>query len=435
MNPRPKFPRPRSVTPGVSAVRSVIAAGTLVALTMAGCSLPDSLSGRSSSPAKKPAPAPAQAAPLQARPLEEAAVVGQVREYDALNDLARFLAGLEGGERSSLRRYRNTPEWEAHRKRMELYWNHFEIVRYRHIRYWRETETPDLVGAGLVFYPFSGPDFLFANAFFPYGGRYVMCGLEDAELLPDLQSLSDAEIAQGLNGLSHSLDEILGASYFVTKEMKTELKATRFRGTLPIILLFMARTGHHIVSVQPVGLNESGELYVREGAPVGHDAPGLQIICQTPTGRRKDVYYFQEDLSDDNLRRDRRLFALLDGMGRPVTFVKSASYLMHYDYFSEIREGILKRSVALLQDPSGIPFRLIAPGSWQISLYGNYTGTLDMFKEHYQADLARAYQTRAYPVKPVNFGIGYMNDPTRTSILVARFAVSPSLRAVPVTLR
>ena len=339
--------------------------------------------------------------------------------FDTLNDQARFLAGMSGGRNSELRGLRETAAWEKHRRSMDHLWNYFSGSRYGRIQAWRDSEMPDLVSPGLVFYPFSGPDFLFADAFFPGAKQYVMCGLEGTDPLPDPNRLSAAEVSQGLNGIAGSLDTVLGASYFITKEMNVDLQATRFRGTLPLLMVFMARTDHSIVSVRGIDLTPSGQAVGRGAA--GNAAPGWHIVCRSPQGQRKDVYYFREDLSNGTLASDRRLLSFVNSRGTPVTFVKSASYLMHDSNFSVVRNEVLNRSFAVLQDPSGVPYRFYQNEQWDLALYGNYVRTLDVFKHNYQSDMAAAYRNRSpHPVKPMDFGIGYQYNAATTALILAR---------------
>ena len=72
----------------------------------------------------------------------------------------------------------------------------------------------------VVFYMFSGPDFLYANAFFPNASTYVMSGLEPIGSVPDLTKLSRDSLAHGLSNIEESLNSILRYSFFQTIEMR-----------------------------------------------------------------------------------------------------------------------------------------------------------------------------------------------------------------------
>ena len=62
--------------------------------------------------------------------------------------------------------------------------------------------------------------------------------------------------------------------------------------------------------------------------------------------------------------------------------------------------------------------RSFAEHGWNVTLYGNYQGTLDIFSNHQQSDLIAAYQR--YGAQPLSFGIGYLYNPERTSLMVGR---------------
>lgn len=433
------LPEPVSLFPSRRAKLSSLSASLLLVLVawllaVAGCSMPNVLRGRDGAlgdggyqgflsgsladaagnnrPYQRPEATPTNV------PAGGSMAVGPY-EYDRLNDQARFLAGMPGGANSPLRSLRETGAWQSHRQTMDHLWNFFANTRYGRVQTWRDTEMPDLVAPGVVFYPFSGPDFLFADAFFPGAQQYVMCGLEGTDPLPHPTQLSAPELTQGLSGISASLDTVLGASYFITREMNVDLQATRFRGTLPLLMVFMARTGHVITDIRGIDLTPAGEAVGRGAA--GNAAPGWHIVCQTPQGQRKDVYYFREDLSNDTLATDKRLLSFVNSRGVPVTFVKSASYLMHDSHFSIVRNQVLSRSLAVLQDPSGVPYRYFQNRGWNLALYGNYVTTLDVFKDNYQPDMAAAFRYHSpHPVKPMDFGIGYQQSYATSSLMLAR---------------
>jgi hypothetical protein len=357
------------------------------------------------------APRPVAPAPATG-PDSGGAPIAHTGNYSKINDTARFLAGLPGGGDARLRSLRATAGWQAHARRMDQQFGIFDRGYLPKVRAFR-SELGGLTSPGVLFYPFSGPDYLYARGFFPGAGSYVLVGQEGVDALPDLDTLSDGEILAGLNGLSNSLKSLTGASYFITKDMRVDLASTRFRGTLPLILAMVARGGQSIQSVEPVGISSSSALTSRSG---GAACPGWLIVAD---GRR--IYYFQEDLSNGTLGGDQRLLTFVRSQGSPVTFVKSASYLMHSDSFSAIRDFVVNDSRAILQDSSGVPYRILNASGLNLTLYGNYTGPLDVFPERRQDDLAAAYRDRApHPVKPLDFGVGYLRNPATACLIVAR---------------
>lgn len=323
------------------------------------------------------------------------------------NDTARYLAGLPGSNRSDLALPRSSPEWQAHASRMDALWSQ-QAGRQSHIRGFRG-ELRGLSSTGVLFYPFGGPDYLHASSLFPGARTTILVGLEGADPMPDLASLSAPDLARGLGGVANALRTVTGASYFITTEMRSDLSSTPLRGTLPILLAQIARDGKSVSSVEAVGLDAGGHLVPRGS---GSACPGWHIRA----GGRS-IFYFQEDLSNGGLG-DRRLLKFVSSKGAPVTFVKSASYLMHQGSFSTIRDYIVNSSRGLVQDPSGVPYRYLKDAGWDLRLHGNYRGASAPFTQYSQPDLAAAYANGVHPVKPMTFGMGYLLDPKSTCIIV-----------------
>lgn len=334
----------------------------------------------------------------------------------ALNDTARFLAGMPSvNGQDAFGNLRNSVAWKNHSLRMNSLWRDFEWRHGRPVNQWAQSEMSDLRDSPAVFYPFSGPDFLFASVFFPYSETYLMCGLEACDPLPAWETVTEADIDVGLDSLWNSLDTVLQFSYFITKEMRQDLQASRFRGVLPVFLVFIARTGHVVESIEAARLDDNGTTVV--SAATQSTSPGLLIRINGPHGPKR-IYYFTQNLSNDALKPNSPFLLYATSLGRPATLAKSASYLMHESYFSNVRNFILMQSRGLVQDPSGVPYRSLIEQNWKVNLYGNYQGVQDIFKEYEQPDLLSAQQQQG--PRPLSFGIGYLNMPANTSLMVAR---------------
>lgn len=347
-----------------------------------------------------------------AKPLYNGAVSMNVpTQSTSINDIARLFAGMDGGGFSNVR---GTSSWVAHKQRMDNLWATHLSLHREPLQSWASAEIGDVQRADALFYPFSGPDFLFASVICPSAETYVLCGLEPAEPLPRLDSLSQGEIESGLNGLHHSVSTIMTSSYFITTEMRSNLQATRFRGVLPLIMAFMARTGFSVDSVDTVRLDGNGNVTLAGSS----GNTGLMIRCHSGLGRPKRVFYFRQDLSNGG--GSSPLLTYVSRLGRVPAFAKSASYLMNEGGFSNIRDFLLRHCSAIVQDPSGVPFREFERHGWDMHLYGNYQGTLSIFSGGQQPDLRAAYSSGRYPVKPLNFGIGYLMNPQTTCLMVGR---------------
>jgi len=357
---------------------------------------PETNSAKVTEPTATPTPEP-PADPLAKFDMERSAI---------LTDTAKLIAGMKIDDASPLAEIENTSAWINHAQYFQNQWPTLENQQLSKVRTWSQSELKSInESAPSIFYPFSGPDFLYAYSLFPNAKEYLMIGLEPVGTLPDFQNISAAQKAQKLNNINQSLYAILEYSFFRTLDMEVDLSN---QGVLPILLVFMARTNNQILDVQYVGVDKDGQLQEREPGSSAGLVPGVKISL-LPEGETepKTLYYFSTDISNDGLNKTPGFleFAKQYAEGS-VTYLKAASYLMHYDSFSTIRDLILNQSKALLQDDSGMPVRYVDEAKWERTFYGQYIAPIQLFANRYQADLREIYQSDPN-IEPLNFGIGY----------------------------
>jgi hypothetical protein len=326
---------------------------------------------------------------------------------------AKYLAGLAAPAASA-----DTPAdaspWEFHAHELDRAWQRTEQRQLPAIANWApgflgEFEQSDRP----VFYMFSGPDFLYAHAFFPNARTYILCGTEPVGAVPDLNAISPETLSGTLANLRTSLDSVLSWSFFITKNMKTDLTRTQLSGTLPLLYVFLARTGYTIDAVHSVALNKAGDL-IENGTD---QTPGVRISVTNASGIPQTVYYFCSDLSDSGVKSKPGFLRFCANQGRGASLLKAASYLMHEPGFSQVRQFLLAQSDMILQDDSGIPLRYFDDQNWSIRYCGRYVGPIDIFKQYWQRDLATAY-SRVAPVS-LPFSFGYQWQPNRSDLLIA----------------
>ena len=314
--------------------------------------------------------------------------------------------------------------WAEHATQFDKAWAQLEQRQLSRIREW----APRFLGAPYesqapMFYMFSGPDFLYANAFFPYARTYILCGIEPVGALPDITNIAPQLLPSALANLRKSMESVLSFSFFITKNMKIDLQQTQLNGTLPVLYVFLARAGYTIDSVEFVALDKSG------GFTAGGkgNTPGVKIDFSSEDGGTQTLYYFASDLADWAVQNNPGFMNFLAAQGRGLTLLKAASYLMHGGNFSRVRNFLLNNSSVILQDDSGIPFRFFDPEQWILRYCGRYVGPIDIFRQHVQPALAAAFNSTA-PV-PLDFGFGYQWQPNRSSLIIARPRVVSALPA------
>jgi hypothetical protein len=304
--------------------------------------------------------------------------------------------------------------WIAHSAAMDEAWKRFQAQQFPAIATWApQFLGPTYRAQGTLYYMFSGPDFLYAHAFFPSASTYILCGVEPIGPAPDLNAIAPEVLPSALANLRKSMESSLDWSFFITKNMKVDLNQRQLSGVLPILYAFLARSGCTIESVIPVSLDREGNLV---DAGKGETA-GIRIIFSGNGSSTQTLYYFCSDLSDDGIKTHPGFMKFCEKQGSGVSLLKAASYLIHEGGFTRVRDFLLRQSTTLMQDDSGIPFQFFEPNKWDIYFCGQYIGPIETFKQHYQPDLAQAYTTNPHEALP--FGFGYQWQPSRSGLIIA----------------
>jgi hypothetical protein len=328
------------------------------------------------------------------------------------DDTAKFLAGMMPSADSPLTPLTADPYWQRHAKFFDNAFGQFEQRQLSRIRAWADTNLA--APRPTMFYMFSGPDFLYANAFYPKASTYVLSALEPVGSVPDLTRLPRGGVAAALHNVEHSLGSILSFSFFITKKMKTDLNAGQIGGTLPILYVFLARSGMTIRSVGPVSLDDKGAAYTAGENPGPNAVRGVRIIYAGSDGAEKTLYYFSTDLSNSGVRSSGFLkFCATLAPGN--TLLKSASYLLHTRNFTTVRDFILASSATVIQDDSGIPLAYYGTKKWSLFPFGRYLGPIDKFPGLYQESYAALF----HRAQPMDFGIGYRWRTPESNLLLS----------------
>jgi hypothetical protein len=316
---------------------------------------------------------------------------------------ARLLAGLAptGAHGREISR---TRFWGTHAAAMESAWTR---KRQRALDPWRgfsEREVDTLDGShGALYYPFSGPDFMYAHTLFPRAPRYLLVGLEDPGMAPAWHRMDESQAAASLAQLRQSTATLMQLSFFRTNSMKEDFKRGQLKGVAPVLMAMAARSGFEVRAVDAVHLDDAGSLCL--GAADKSGIGGVRLaLGEAGATATRELVYLKVDLSDRALARTPQFERHVRALGAGPVFLKAASYLMHRAEFSVARNLVLERARLVLQDDSGIPYRAYSPTEWDRRLYGAYAKPIGLFKDRQQAALREAYARNA---RPLDSGIGY----------------------------
>jgi hypothetical protein len=337
-----------------------------------------------------------------------------------LTDEARLLAGLSPSPSGRLAAVAARPEWQTWRQEFDKQWTQVSKDRFTHIVEWRDRELKAAVGScSTLMYPFSGPDILNAALLFPDCERYVLFGLEQPGTLPAIDRLPSDRLARLLEETRQALNVLLARNYFITKNMLKDTAAEELKGTLPLMAVFLVRLDAELISARDIEIGDDGQLHERRPAsPARPVARGVEIVFERPGHAPQTVIYFRAQAEDKAIDGRPGVRPFLEHQGPFVTFLKSASYLLHGAEFTKVRELLLKQSRVILQDDSGIPLRFLKAPAWTVSFYGKYSKPVKDFNYGYQPDMEKAYASDPH-VKPLPFSFGYHWADGGASVLLA----------------
>jgi hypothetical protein len=274
---------------------------------------------------------------------------------------------------------------------------------------WKNTALPEsCLNTNFLFYPFSGPDFLIPNTLFTQTKHIVMFGLE----LPgkDMSKYGNDFALNSMPLMQKSLRDYFGKSYFITKNMMTDLKSDSLNGVTPLISTFLVKSNFKLISIKNFKLNGVGEkVYfdLEKDSFSYANTYGVEINYTKDFIDSLRIDYLSFNAEDPSMQNHPEIMQFFEKTipSNTVSYLKSASYLLHYNGFSTIRNLVLNKSKYVLQDDTGIAQRYFT-NDWKLSLWGVYEKPIKDFTGVYQKDLDSLYKVNKQ-VNPLPFNMGY----------------------------
>ncbi len=340
------------------------------------------------------------------------------------NDISRYVAGMRAWPGSPYAPLENDSAWIKFHRNFDASWKEVTLKRLQPMSTWAATELESEQKDNLnIFYPLSGPDILHANILFPDAKIYHLYALERNGALPDLAHMNAKQIENYITAVYSSLGDVFTKSYFITLKMMTALTADNVNGTLPLICIFLVRTGHEVINVQYFHLNDDGSETPLDKDSLGiHHNDFVKVYFKNNGNTSVQmVSYMKCDLSNNGYAKNMALQSFFTKMPQSITYLKSASYLLHYAFFSSFRNLILSKSKTILEDDTGIPYKYLPKDKWNVCLYGVYETPVKDFSGVFQTDLLKAYQdTILNKPKKLPFSLGYHWGSSKQNLIKAQ---------------
>lgn len=330
-----------------------------------------------------------------------------------LNASARILAGLPVGEDEPGYAFTQTDTWKSHAAKLDKMWANSQVTLDK-ANAIRVNDLDELTSqAQTVFYSFSGPDFPFMATFFPAAETYYMMALEPAGSPIAPQDIT----AKTCSKLEKAVGDLLRVSYFMTNSMANDLNNVEIDGAVPILMVLIARMGYTISAVTFQDLTADGEWI---DAPKQSPFARIQYFREGEA-QEHTLYYLSTNIA--NAQFDPRFQANIDKLDPKTTasFIKSASYRLHHEHFSQMRNDLLNHSYLIIQDDTGVPYNILLDQGWDVILYGAYTDPVKIFDREYsyQKSLKEAYDKKEN-IRPLGFQFGYNRDKCSLMVCVKK---------------
>jgi len=277
---------------------------------------------------------------------------------------------------------------------------HYEKT-LRPMSQWAKTEVTPYLNKEpyTVFYPFSGPDIAFAETIYDNADNYILVGLEKASS-PASFIFSEKNIDSFLVKTPEIFFYTSRLGFFRTNDMHKQFQNS---GLADVIIFYLKRINCKIWSAKS-GVWNASTGTIDEAANAEPNV--FMVDFELPNHKLSHIYYFSKDLSDGNMKNDAKFFEWVSKKGTNMyTFNKAASYLMHNNSFSLIRNFILQHSAFHIQDDTGIPYKYFVEANKKVTLYGVYNKLIKLFENTFQPELKKSYDSLVK--RPLPFSLGY----------------------------
>ncbi len=333
-------------------------------------------------------------------------------ENDADN-LARFLAGKPVEKFATLQ---NTEHYKNYAKKCKQQWEDLTKKTLNPIQNWCKQNIKDFYeDSTCLFYPFGGPDIVFAMTFFPYEEDYVLFGLENPGFITDPTKISDTKIQAYLDSLNYSFRYLNRFGFFIAGQMRDDFKNEHLDGTLHIVLYTLAMEECKITNYRNIYLDDRGNIKESDGNPVKHPYGWEIVFKKDGEDRIRTVKYFRMDMSDPPMTGKMEFPFFLNSVKEKTCYLKSASYLLQGVEFKIMQKLVVNQFDKILQDESGLAYGNLKK-DYDIRLFGTYSRPLKVFSIFKQEDLKNALA--ANNCKALPFKIGYASQ-LNESVLMA----------------
>ncbi len=335
-----------------------------------------------------------------------------------------FLSGnLEADDSSKLGKLAKKQFYQNFKQRIKKHWEFYNKEIQEPFISWKNKNVA-VAKSKTVLYPFSGPDFPNAYTLFPKANTYILIGLEAGGFDPQIENLDENKIANGLSILNSSLATISSRNYFMTNNMKNDISKSIFRGTASVFLSYFGYLKIKPYSIKNFVITNEGEIKYLTPEEISKKSSykegelSVEFDFIDPVdGSKKKLYFLSTNISNYGFKIYPGIKKFLNKFESFAVPIKAASYLLHYDSFTEMRDFLLSKAELFVMDDTGPRIKdLQATNNFDIKVFGRYTRPIGLWPEKVQPDLKKIHDEQK-PEK-INFLYGYGTADKQQHIMV-----------------
>ena len=283
-----------------------------------------------------------------------------------------------------------------------------------------------------VVYPFAGGDLSTALTVYPDADEITTLSLEPAGDPRDLAFLKGGELDKALKKVEYELKFLYRVNFSNTINMIDAMR----EGSLPTQLIFglsaLKLHGYEVVALRYFKLEQDGKIhYLDDHEVAAAPAPmkakpqirnrifaNVEIQFRKPGGRIQVYRHIQQNLDNDNLKKDPRTLLHLEAKGTIAGMTKAASYLLSWESFSTMRSYLTDHVAWMVSDATGVAPKWGKAAGFEYETYGAFIGP------HIPAGGSIAKDWRVEfegePKRDLAFRFGYYDKQNANHLIIMR---------------
>jgi len=261
---------------------------------------------------------------------------------------------------------------------------------------------------------------------------------------PDTADKPDAEEAKAkkikpnpllekaLGTIQSELKFLYRVNFSNTANMITAMRV----GELPTQLVFglsaLKVHGYEVVSLRYFRLDESGAIQYLTDDDVAKAPDPLkgraatrnelfsnaELRFRRPGGPVQTYRHIQQNLDDAHLKKDPRVIKHLEAKGTIASMTKAASYLLSWDIFATMRDYLLKHTVWMVSDATGVAPKWGKPAGFEYETYGVFNFAHLKEGAVISPDWRKEWQSE--PKRDLPFRFGYYDKQSNNHLVIMR---------------